>query len=289
MNSRACWLVAALTLVGCAGSSSVEIQSETLGAADESVGSLGSELSQGVPVGSVLRTTAGLNLRTGPGTGNSVRLVIPQGATVTTVNVTSPTNGWYNVKYNGVTGWSSGQYFTLVSLGTTTGGGTSGGTGDLSATRAGAIERAKSGVGCSYYWGHGSWIPNGASSNYGSCSGNCPSCSHAGKYGADCSGYVGKLWQVPSSNTSLTTDSHPYSTVSFNGSSSLWSTVSRGNVIGGDALVYNENGAGHIFLYESGDGWGSMWAYEAKGCAAGIVHNLRTASTAFKAIRRAGW
>ncbi len=257
--------------------------------ADETTGTLGNELSAGVPIGSVLKTTAGLNLRTGASTSFSIRLVIPQGATVTTVNAASPSNGWYNVKYNGVTGWSSGQYFTLVSSPAPSGGGSSGGTGSLSPDRAGAISRAQSGVGFSYYWGHGSWIPNGASANYGSCSGNCPSCSHSGQYGADCSGYIGKLWQVPSSNTSLTTDSHPYSTVSFNGSSSLWSTVSRGAVIGGDALVYNSDGAGHIFLYESGDGWGSMWAYEAKGCAAGIVHNIRTASTAFKAIRRTGY
>ena len=159
----------------------------------------------------------------------------------------------------------------------------------LSAARTAALERAKSGVGFSYYWGHGSWVPYGASSQYGSCSGSCPSCSHSGQYGADCSGYVGKIWQVPSSNTSLTSDSHPYSTVSFNGASSQWTTVSRASVVAADALVYNENGAGHIFLYESGDGWGSMWAYEAKGCSYGIVHNLRTASSAYKAIRRTGY
>ena len=64
--------------------------------------------------------------------------------------------------------------------------------------------------------------------------------------------------------------------------------VSRGSVIIADALVYNTNGAGHIFLYESGDGWGSMWTYEARGCSTGIVHNIRTAPTTYKAISRAG-
>jgi hypothetical protein len=49
--------------------------------------------------------------------------------------------------------------------------------------------------------------------------------------------------------------------------------------------VYNTNGAGHTFLYESGDGWGSMWAYECKGCSYGCVHNLRTATTTYHAIR----
>ena len=284
-SARAGWLVAALTLAGCTGTSSVQINSEPMDAAQDEIGTVNGELSAGVAVGSQLRTTAGLNLRTGAGTGYAVRLVIPMGATVTTVNVSAPSSGWYNVKYNGVTGWSYGSYLSLVS----SGGSSSGGGGNVSADRAGAIARAKSGVGFSYFWGHGSWIPDGASSNYGSCAGSCPSCSHSGRYGADCSGYVAKIWQVPGSNTALTTDAHPYSTVSFLGASSQWSTVSRGAALPGDALVYNADGAGHMFLFESGDGWGSMWAYEAKGCSAGIVHNLRTAGPAYKAIRRAGY
>jgi hypothetical protein len=148
------------------------------------------------------------------------------------------------------------------------------------------VQRAQSGVGFSYWWGHGRWIPGGlSSSNKGVCTGSCPNCSHTGGYGADCSGYVGKIWQVGANGSDPTVDGHPYSTSTFVGSSSSWSTVARGNALKGDALVYNQNGAGHIFLYESGDGWGSMWAYEAKGCSYGIVHDLRTASSAYKAIR----
>jgi len=98
------------------------------------------------------------------------------------------------------------------------------------------------------------------------------------------------IWSVPSSNTDLTNDSHPYYTGNFVNNTSLWSTVSRGSVKRGDAFVYNSGGAGHLFLYESGDGWGSMWAYEAKGCSYGIVHNLRNSTgSQYKAIRRAGW
>jgi hypothetical protein len=92
---------------------------------------------------------------------------------------------------------------------------------------------------------------------------------------------------VPSWNSDPRYDAHPYSTVNFVGSNSLWRTVSRGSARKGDAFVYNSNGAGHIFLFESGDGWGSMWAYGAKGCSYGIVHNLRTASSSYKAIARA--
>jgi uncharacterized protein YraI len=276
-----------------------------------------------VPAGATLKTTTGLNLRTGPGTSYSIRTVIPAGATLTAGSQPS-NNGWYNIIYNGLNGWSFGAYLTLVSTpptggggGTTTstgggsaaGGGTATGGGSTTSTGGGTtstgggtgttppppserdvlVTRAKGGVGFSYWWGHGRWIPNGATSSaIGACTGNCPSCTHSGTNGADCSGYVAKIWSVPSSNANVQVDSHPYSTATFVGSNSQWGTVSRGSLLKGDALVYNTNGAGHIFLYESGDGWGSMWAYEAKGCSYGIVHNLRTAGTAFKGIRKTG-
>lgn len=288
--SKSLWLAAALALAGCAGTASDSgggVDSDVLSGAQDETGSLSNELSTGVAIGSHLRTTAALNLRTGAGTGYRIRLVIPRGGTVVTVNRSSPSGGWYNIKYNGIEGWSYGSYLNLVSSG---GGGTPpppppSGDNISSNTRGGAILRARSGVGFSYYWGHGSWLPGAASSSHGSCYGSCPSCSHAGRYGADCSGYVGKIWEVPSSNSTLSSDSHPYSTWSFAGASSQWHAVARSSVLKADALVYNSNGAGHIFLYESGDGWGSMWAYEAKGCSYGIIHDLRTASSAYKAIR----
>ena len=280
--------VIALVGVGCAGSATpAGDDGELLTSADE-VGDISAELSSGVPIGSTLRTVTGLNLRTGPSMSSSVRTVIPSGATVVTINSVRPEGGWYNVKYNGLSGYSHGAYLKLVTSGPTTGTQTT--SAPNGANRDAAIERAKSGVGFSYFWGHGSWIPYGAtSSTKGVCTGSCPNCSHSGRYGADCSGYVAKIWQVPSTNTDLTDDEHPYSTLSFKGASSLWNTVSRGAVVKGDALVHNDNGSGHIFLYESGDGWGSMWAYEARGCSYGIVHNLRTAGSTYKAIARAGY
>ena len=57
---------------------------------------------------------------------------------------------------------------------------------------------------------------------------------------------------------------------------SLWKTVSRSNLKAADAMVYRSGGAGHIFLYTSGDGWGSMYAYECKGCSYGCVAGYRT-------------
>lgn len=299
----------ATSIIGCTGSASATaVESTVLRGAPEVVGDVGDSapapqmtiaandpvdaglqavgpgatvtgLTGDLALGSTLRTTTTLNLRTGPGTENSVRLVLPDGANVLTVNVSSPENGWYNVSYNGVEGWASGKYLELVRGPVTD-----------PTVRDLAIARAQGGVGFSYWWGHGRWIPNGAtSSSKGVCTGNCPNCSHSGGYGADCSGYVGKIWQVPSSNSDVSVDSHPYSTVNFDASSSLWSTVSRSSLQKADALVYNANGAGHILVYESGDGWGNLWSYEARGCSYGIVHNLRSCSTTYKGIRRTGY
>ncbi|HEY4122378.1 MAG TPA: SH3 domain-containing protein [Byssovorax sp.] len=153
-----------------------------------------------------------------------------------------------------------------------------------------AMTRAQEGVGFSYWWGHGRYLTTGpTSSTRGSCSGTCPSCSHSGSYGGDCSGYVGKVWEVPSSNTSFSTDEHPYATSSFNVDSSYWSTVSRSDLKQADAMVYNTGGEGHVFLYDHGDGWGSMYAYECKGCSYGCVAGMRTATTSYHGIRRAGY
>ena len=293
---RSMWVVAAVALLGCAGNAGdLPTDSELLTAVEDDTSTISSELSAGVPIGSTLATTGNLNLRTGAGMGYSVRLVIPSGAKVTTINRSTPSGGWYNIKYNGISGWSYGSYLKLVSSGASSGGTSSGGStapaaGFNDRTPGGAILRAKSGVGFSYHWGHASWLQGGStSSNRGACYGSCPNCSHSGTHGADCSGYVAKLWQVPSSNDNVAAESHPYGTIHFVRDTSQWHTVARGNAKRADALVANSGGAGHIFLYESGDGWGSMMAYEAKGCSYGIKHNLRTASSAYHAIRRTGF
>lgn len=291
--SLATGLAGLASTTGCAaetanGGGNVIASDEIVGADDTGDGYAAESVLGSVAVGSTLKATTGVNLRKGPSTSDAILHVVPSGATVTAV-ASAPKNGFYQVKHNGVTGWSYGLYYNLVSSPSSSPSPTPAPSGGSSA-RDQAVTRAKQGVGFSYWWGHGRWLASGAtSSTAGTCSGSCPSCSHGGSYGADCSGYVGKIWQVPSSNTSLSTDSHPYSTGNFVSDTSQWSTVARGSVKKADAMVYNSGGAGHIFLYESGDGWGSMWAYEAKGCSYGIVHNLRTASSSYHAIRRSGW
>jgi hypothetical protein len=151
-------------------------------------------------------------------------------------------------------------------------------------TRENVMSIAEASVGYTYWWGHGSL----GGTTVGTCTGSCPSCTHTGSHGADCSGFVGKAWMLPEAMPIVGPDLHPYSTYMFVHQSDHWSSIGRSDVIRGDAMVYNQNGAGHIFLYEKDDPWGSMWTFEARGCAYGIVHNIRTASSIFQAIRRDG-
>ena len=225
-------------------------------------------------VGQKARVTAqsGLHLRTGPSTNYAIILTMPYGAIV---NVIASSSGWYRVTYGSHTGWSSGAYLATVTS-------TSSGTTAVDH----AIDRARSGVGFSYHWGGGCWDPS--SSHHGACYGNCPNCSHSGTWGADCSGYVAKIWQVPGPSA-LTACTHPYSTYNFRYTTAHWRPVARSNAHRGDALVHHESGSGHIFLFESGDGWGWMRAYEAKGCSYGIQHDTRMAASNYIAIRRTGY
>jgi hypothetical protein len=148
------------------------------------------------------------------------------------------------------------------------------------------IARGKQSVGFDYWWGHGAWTTDATAAPGGTCAGSCPNCTHTGTLGADCSGMVAKAWLVPAANWSYSTDAHPYSTYNFFNETTSWKPIVRDNLARGDAMVYRENSAGHVFLYESGDPWGSMLAIECKGCAIGCVRDYRTAGTIYKAIRR---
>ncbi|HOX42019.1 MAG TPA: carboxypeptidase regulatory-like domain-containing protein [Myxococcota bacterium] len=151
-------------------------------------------------------------------------------------------------------------------------------------SREAIADLANASVGYSYWWGHGRWRLDGAS--HGSCSGGgCPSCTHSGSYGADCSGMVGKAWQVPSPSP-VTSDAHPYSTYNFRNEQTHWTRINRDNSERADALVYNSGGSGHVVLYDRRDSWGSVSAWECKGCSYGCVHNVRSISASYIAIRR---
>ncbi len=239
--------------------------------ADE-LAEVASGLSGSVSFGSRLATTASLNLRTGPSTGNSVKAVMPKGDTVRVI-ASAPQNGWYNVNWDGVVGWASGSYLQMSLA--------------PSSARQQATGRAISAWGFSYHWGGADWDPT--SQSPGSCSGSCPDCTHSGANGADCSGMVAKAWVVPPDNTPLTKVWHPYSTNEFRNSTAYWKQITRGNAVEADAMVYHSSGAGHVFFVYGGDPWGTITAIECRGCADGCVYNNRTASSSYVAIRRNGY
>ena len=145
----------ATTLPACM-SASGPVDSEELTGAPEDTDTSGNAVSGSFPVGSTLKTTTNVNLRKGPSTGNSILHVIPEGSSVTLMDAT-PQNGFYKVKHNGTIGWSFGKYYVVVDTGTTTP------TDPGSDAQAAAVERAKQGVGFSYWWGHGRWLPEGPS------------------------------------------------------------------------------------------------------------------------------
>jgi cell wall-associated NlpC family hydrolase len=295
MKKMMWWSPAALAWlwIGCAadgkpdGTNSGSADSSELSDGDES-GSLTQDISPEIGdavdpgddpdvayalVGGKAKVTAsgGLHMRTQPSATAPIILTLPHNAIV---NVLASQSGWYKVSYSSHTGWAYGAYLAPSDAPPTT----------TPVDRA--IARAKSGVGFSYHWGGGCWSPG--SGHPGACYGSCPNCTHAGTWGADCSGYVAKVWQVPGASA-LTTCSHPYSTYNFRWTTAHWSRVSRSHAKRGDAFVYDSGGEGHIFLFDSGDPWGWMHAYEAKGCSYGIVHDLRTAGSAYVVIRRSGY
>ncbi len=155
-------------------------------------------------------------------------------------------------------------------------------------TRENIVCRAQSGVGFSYWYAKSCWCGIFCSPNFdcdpGGCSGSCPdNCNHWGAFGADCSGFVNKVWQVPGPVSLWDTCSHgPYVAKSYTESSTHWDWIPREQLIKGDAL----GSAGHVVLYEGGDPWGSMWLYEAMGCVKGIVHGLRPLSNDYSGARR---
>lgn len=272
-------------------------------------------------LGSRLRAVRDAAIRGMPSREGEVRDLVPRDGIAVIIKTSRPTEGYFLVNYAGIQGWTHGSLYQLapsdyipplpstprtfvIPEGADE-------TPDLPADPSGpstpapetpvvptsatprdeAIARAQSGVGFSYYWGGSTWDPAGANdANAGVCSGGtCPNCTHSGRWGADCSGFTGKVWQVPAGNTDLTVPNHSYGTWAFAHSQDLWTTVDRGEVLAADAFVYNVDGKGHIFVFASGDGWGNMYAYEARGCSMGIVYNLRTADNRYKAIRRNGW
>ena len=95
-------------------------------------------------------------------------------------------------------------------------------------TRDEIVANAKTVVGFSYFWGGSAWSPG--STNIGQCiplsADGCPNCQHKGPYGADCSGFVAKAWQIDTP-VALDVPYHPYSTATFASGTAWWTKPAK--------------------------------------------------------------
>lgn len=108
----------------------------------------------------VVRTGGvGLRLRSGPSTGHTILLVMPEGALAQAIG--GPSSGWYKLRYKERVGWSHGAYLTPASSGSgsSSGGGTSGASAQhrLLPYEAGSKYRLTCGHGCYGHVGWGYW------------------------------------------------------------------------------------------------------------------------------------
>jgi hypothetical protein len=148
------------------------------------------------------------------------------------------------------------------------------------ATRQEIIDRAKPAVGYSYWWGGGCWRNDDA--QHGSCSGNCPDCTHSGSYGADCSGYVFKAWQIDGASAVSACNHGPYTAASYHNNETHWSRITRANAKKADILASTT----HVVILETGDPWGTPTVLEARGCSYGVQRNTRSFGSTYNASQR---
>ncbi|MFL5355505.1 SH3 domain-containing protein [Archangium sp.] len=265
-----------LVLLAACGGSEGQVGSETLTGSDERVqyAPIGPGGVTSLALNTPLDVSAPVNLREAPAPDARALMVVPEGASVTVAERTDPENGYYRVEYFGRTGWAYGAYLvpTVGSLES----------GLTDTVKDNVLERARASDGYSYWWGHGKF---GCGLGHGSCSGSCPSCSHSGEGGADCSGMVAKAWNVPLSNPGTCTDAHPYSSTDFATASYHWFTISRANIERADAFVLI--GGGHVMIRGAGSSAaGDPYILECSGCSAGCITHYRSVSSDYKVIRR---
>ena len=99
--------------------------------------------------------------------------------------------------------------------------------------------------------------------------------------------WIGAAPADPGMPLSASIPAHPFSTANFYNDQVYWKQIPRSTIAAADALVRRVGTEGHIALFESGtDPFGAVWLYEARGCATGVVHDLRTVDSSYIAIRR---
>jgi hypothetical protein len=153
--------------------------------------------------------------------------------------------------------------------------------------------RGVSAEGFSYAWGGECWCASGCSPDLTSCSpgdctpnpgsSGCPDCTHSGTYGADCSGFVSKAWQVPDPYPVEACGVDRYVASSFTADHQYWDVVSMASLQPADAVASST----HVILviaYE--DAYGEHEVVEASGCNPGIIRHSRTFSSSYSGARR---
>ncbi len=156
-------------------------------------------------------------------------------------------------------------------------------------TRDDIICRAESGDGFSYWWGGECWCydgcePDTTACDPGDCNGHCPppDCVHYGVWGADCSGYVTKVWQVWSPSPLNDCDNVHYLASAYHSSGDHWDWISRDDLERADAVA----STGHVTLFLEKDPSGDYTLWESQGCEPGIGLYTRSLSSSFEGARR---
>ncbi len=153
--------------------------------------------------------------------------------------------------------------------------------------------RGTSAEGFSYEWGGECWCRSGCSPDLTNCQpgvctpdpgySGCPNCSHTGTYGADCSGFVSKAWQVPDPYATDACDVSRYVASSFTADHTYWNVVPMSSLEPGDAVASSTH---VILVIGPRDAYGEHEVVEAKGCVYGIVRQSRSFSSSYSGARR---
>ncbi len=153
--------------------------------------------------------------------------------------------------------------------------------------------RGTSAEGFSYEWGGECWCASGCAPDLTSCQpgvctpnpgySGCPNCTHTGTYGADCSGFVSKAWQVPEPYALNACDVSRYTASSFTADHAYWDVVPMTELQPADAAASQTH---VVLIIDYEDPYGEHEVVEAKGCVYGIIRQSRSFSSSFSGARR---
>ena len=165
--------------------------------------------------------------------------------------------------------------------------------------------RAYAGLDFSYAWGGECWQAIGCAPDYSGGVGLCDGCSdgdgcadcttssgccvsgvscqHSGTWGADCSGFVSKAWQVPDPHPVEACGVDRYTAGAFTTDHTYWDNVAVSALVPGDAAATS---AHVILVVGPKDSYGEYDVMEAAGCTPGIIRHQRAISTSMTGARR---